>query len=99
MIIYSVNIYVAKEIAKSWDEWMKKKHIPDIMNTNLFIEFKFYENVEDNITKQYIIQYKLDGFKQYKKYQNKYQNKFQKEHSIKFKNKFLATRSLFIKIL
>jgi len=65
------------------------------MNTNLFIEFKFYENVEDNITKKYIIQYKLDGFKEYKKYQNK----FQKEHSIKFKNKFLATRSLFIKIL
>ena len=99
MIIYSVKICVAKKISKTWYKWMGKKHIPDIMNTNLFVEFKLYENFEDNIRKKYLIQYKLENFEQYKKYEMKYQNNFQKEHSSKFKNKFLATRSLFIKIL
>ena len=99
MIIYSVEICVTKEVFKSWYNWMNKKHIPDIMRTNLFVEFKFYKNFENNVHKSYIIQYTLKSFEQYKKYQKKYQKKFQTQHSTKFKNEFLATRSLFIKIL
>ena len=76
MIIYSVEICVTKEVFKSWYNWMSKKHIPDIMRTNLFIEFEFYKKFENNVHKIYVIQYALKSFEQYKKYQKKYQKKY-----------------------
>lgn len=98
MIIYSVEIYLKKDICKNWYQWMRTKHIPDIMKTNLFKRFTFYENLTNEEMCNHIIQYHATSFDKYIKYQQEHQKQFQKEHSFKFKDKFFAKRSLFIQI-
>jgi hypothetical protein len=40
MIIYNVTSSVDKEIAEEWISWMKDKHIPELLKTGLFFEYK-----------------------------------------------------------
>jgi len=38
MIIYNVTINVEEAITTEWLEWMKEKHIPDMLDTGKFTE-------------------------------------------------------------
>ena len=42
MIIYNVSIKIEPNIKDDWIKWMKEKHIPDVMNTAIFSNYKFY---------------------------------------------------------
>ena len=95
MIIYSVEITVHEIISNEWVDWMNKTHIPDVMNTQLFVAFHFFKNINSENT--YTIQYELDNFENFLKYEKKFAKKLQLEHSEKFKNKFKANRNIFIK--
>ena len=92
MIIYSVEISIGETIAKEWLKWMHSKHIPDVMNTNLFNQFKMFQNVD--IENTYTIQYELNTMEQYLKYKKYFAPNLQKEHTEKFKGKFKAQRTL-----
>ena len=96
MIIYSVEISLKKEICEQWVKWMKKHHIPAVMNTGLFIEFEFFQNLSKPLT--YTIKYQLKNIENYYKYKELYADALQKDHNKKFKNQFSAKRSLFIKV-
>ena len=96
MIIYSVEILISKDVSEKWLEWMHIKHIPDVINTSLFLQFKVYKNSETNNKVSYTIQYSTDRLINYLKYVKQYAKKLQEEHSKKFKSKFSAKRSLFI---
>tara|TARA_B100001250_G_scaffold387346_1_gene384634 strand:+ start:297 stop:596 length:300 start_codon:yes stop_codon:yes gene_type:complete len=98
MIIYSVEILISKHVSEKWVQWMHTKHIPDVMNTGLFLQFKVYKNWKTNNKVSYIIQYRTDRLIKYLQYVEKYAKKLQEEHSKKFKSQFSATRSLFIQI-
>jgi len=93
MIIYSVEISVKKDIHQEWVNWMRETHIPDVMQTNLFLEFKFFKNLN---SKQltYTIQYRLQNMKNYLKYIDRFADGLQKDHNQKFKNKFSAKREI-----
>ena len=95
MIIYSVEIEIHENSSKEWLEWMKNTHIPDVMNTKLFVDFYFLKNI--NKENSYIIQYRLENHDNLMEYERQFAKKLQEEHSEKFKNKFEARRSIFIK--
>ena len=38
MLLYNVTVSIDKSIKEDWVSWMKKKHIPDVMNTGCFLE-------------------------------------------------------------
>ena len=40
MIIYNVTVNVDEDVLNSWLDWMTKNHIPDVLDTGLFIECK-----------------------------------------------------------
>ena len=40
MIIYNVTVNVDDDVLSSWLDWMTKKHIPDVLDTGLFIDCK-----------------------------------------------------------
>ena len=40
MIIYNVTCNVERNIANEWLDWMKSVHIPEVMETGCFIDFK-----------------------------------------------------------
>ena len=99
MIIYTVTIHIEKDVEKKWLLWMKKEHIPEIMNLEIFNKNKMFkilhphENMQQNY-KSYCIQYYCESIDHYNLYQNKYAKKLQKNHSIKYANKFKASREI-----
>ena len=95
MIIYSVEIQIQKTVSKQWVNWMQAKHIPDVMNTKLFVDFHFFKNL--NSENNYTIQYELDNMEKFLEYDIYFAKKLQEEHHEKFKNKFKAKRTILVK--
>jgi len=58
MIVYNVTIKIDPQIEKEWLSWLKIEHVPRMMDTGLFVEYKLFhllEHEENGIT--YVIQY------------------------------------------
>jgi hypothetical protein len=47
MLLYNVTVGVDKDIETEWLEWMKEKHIPDVMKTGMFESSKIYKVLND----------------------------------------------------
>jgi hypothetical protein len=97
MIIYSVTIYIKKDVEVDWLEWMKKIHIDDIMKTGHFISSRIFKvivpsNALDEIT--YCIQYDCKSLEDYSIYLETDASRLQKEHTLKFQNKVKVARSV-----
>ncbi len=96
MILYNVTINIDDSVHDEWLEWMRSKHIPDVLATGLFLENKFYkirsESEDEGHT--YSIQYLLESIDEYETYQNEFAGKLQSEHTEKFKDKFVAFRTI-----
>ena len=96
MIFYNVTIKILPEVAAEWEQWMQQQHIPDVLKTNVFKWARFSKLLtldnEDGIT--YSIQYCCKSMKEIHSYQAHFALKLQQEHSDKFKDKFVAFRSI-----
>ncbi len=96
MIFYNVTIKILSDAANDWEKWMKTSHIPDVLATGFFKWARFSRllslDTEDGIT--YSIQYSCNSMKELHNYQAKFSQKLQQEHSEKFKDKFVAFRSV-----
>lgn len=96
MIFYNVTIKILPDAANDWEKWMKTSHIPDVLATGFFKWARFSRllslDTEDGIT--YSIQYSCNSMKELHNYQAKFSQKLQQEHSEKFKEKFVAFRSV-----
>lgn len=95
MILYNVTINIEESIHDEWLKWMKSVHIPDVLATGLFVDnkiFKIISDQEEGYT--YSIQYFLNSMEDYKKYQKDFAPKLQEEHSAKYRNKFVAFRTI-----
>ena len=59
MIVYNITIKIEPAIEAEWINWQKLEHIPEVMATGFFTNYKFYrlldQDEEDGIT--YIVQY------------------------------------------
>ena len=38
MLLYNVTVSIDPQIEQEWLEWMRKNHIPDVMQTGCFLE-------------------------------------------------------------
>ena len=95
MIIYNVTVIIIKEAEEEWLQWMKKVHIPDVMNTGLFLENHISRILDDNEEgTSYAIQYKLNDMATFQAYQEKFAPALQKEHTERYKNRYVAFRTL-----
>ncbi|OGU72827.1 MAG: hypothetical protein A2V93_06720 [Ignavibacteria bacterium RBG_16_34_14] len=97
MIIYSVTIYINKDVEKEWLDWMKKIHIQDIIDTGHFNSYKIYKVVvpaHSSDETAYCIQYDCKSMKDYTLYLEKHASRLQREHTIKFQNKVKAARAV-----
>ena len=99
MIIYNVTVKVNNEIHEEWLNWMRHKHIPDVMNTDLFIKydlFKIINDDKDGIT--YAIQYFCKNMNDLYLYSKNYAKSLQEEHTNKYKDRFSAFRTIMEKV-
>ena len=93
MIIYNVTITLESSIHDDWLNWMQTTHIPAVMNTGYFEEYKLCKVlVNDELT--YAIQYLCKDHNTLEEYQQKLAPKLQQEHRLRYDGKFAAFRTL-----
>jgi len=95
MYIYNVTVNLAAEIQNEWLQWMKEKHIPDVMKTNCFTSSRIlkvlFVNDEGHT---YSVQYTFKEMADIELYQKTFAQALQAEHKEKFGDKYTAFRTL-----
>jgi len=95
MIIYNVTINIENDIKDEWLKWMKNVHIPGVMNTGYFVEYKICKVlVEEEQGTTFSIQYTSKTMQEYEEYKRLHAPGFQKEIADKYGNKLVAFRTL-----
>ena len=95
MIIYNVTVKVDHAVATEWLAWMLEVHIPEVMNTGLFTENHVLKVlVEDSEGLTYSIQYYCKNMADYEKYRDEFAPALQAETQKKYKEHFVAFRTL-----
>lgn len=96
MILYNVTVKVDHAIKDDWAQWMKDKHIPDVMDTGLFESYNFCRLLEhqDDDGETFAIQYFCQTMKHYEQYQYEHAPALQQEHKERYGEQALAFRTL-----
>jgi hypothetical protein len=73
-IIYNVTNKVETNIAEAWLTWMTREHIPEIMATRCFYEYRVVRllEVDDTDGPTYAIQYLAESKADYNRYIEKH---------------------------
>jgi len=94
-IIYNVTVNIDDSVHDEWLRWMKEEHIPDVMNTGCFLENKICRIlVNEESGTSYSIQYTCESMEKLNEYRQKHAPRLQKEHSERYRDKFVAFRTL-----
>lgn len=96
MIIYNVTVKIDHEVHDDWYQWMKEVHIPEVMATGYFVKSQMCKllhlDESDGIT--YAIQYYCESMDQLQEYHRLQAPALQKKHTDKFKEKYVAFRTI-----
>lgn len=96
MIIYNITIKVTNNINEAWLQWMKQEHIPAIMDTGLFHDYRICRLLEqdDEDGPTYSIQYLTDTLENYHTYLEEHAPTFRKSSYDRFGSQFVAFRTV-----
>lgn len=96
MILYNVTVKILKPLESEWLQWMREEHIPQVMNTGLFEDNKicklFQDEEDDGVT--YAFQYFCKDMDTFLQYQTNHAKTLQEDHSKRYKDKYVAFRTL-----
>lgn len=95
MILYNVTVKIHNDVHDDWLKWMRETHIPDVMNTGMFVESKMLRILHDEpegVT--YAFQYFCKDMETFQTYQSKYAKALQADHTERYKDKYVAFRTL-----
>ena len=95
MLIYSVTVNIDDSVHDDWLDWMKTKHIPDMLATKKFLEAKLCKVMIDEEMggTTYSIQYRTWDKATLDRYYNEDAEKMRNEGNRMFPNKFVAFRT------
>ncbi|HYV93493.1 MAG TPA: DUF4286 family protein [Chitinophagales bacterium] len=96
MLLYNVTVKIDRDAEQEWLEWMKQKHIPDVMSSGQFAGShicKLLDQPEDDDT-TYVIQYRCESRENYEFYLKNFAPALQDEYNARYKGKFVAFRTL-----
>lgn len=94
-IIYNVTIQIEKDVAEEWLSWMKEVHIPEVMNTGMFESYQISRIIKEHPEGvSFAVQYICQDMKTLHQYQINYAPKLQAKHTNRYKEKFVAFRTL-----
>ncbi|HTQ28851.1 MAG TPA: DUF4286 family protein [Puia sp.] len=96
MLAFNVTIKVNWSIADAWIEWLCKEHIPEVMATKLFDEYRIYRLLEqdDEEGPTYTIQYFTSSQERYLIYMQSYAMPLRQKALDKWGDLFIAHRSI-----
>jgi len=95
MYIYNVTTNVHESIQKEWLQWMKEKHIPNMLETGKFSNAKMSQVLinEEMGGVTYSVQYTTDSLETLHEYYNENATKLREEATALFKDKIVAFRT------
>lgn len=95
MILYNVTVSIDERAHEEWLNWMRAKHIPDVMATNCFMECRISRvHAEEEGGLTFAISYLCESEEKYDHYQKTYASELQKEHTERYAGKFAAFRTM-----
>src|SRR5690606_14808242 len=96
MIIYNVTVKVSVAIKDSWLEWMKQVHVPAIMETGLFHDYRICRLLEQDDTDgpTYAVQYWTDTLENYYTYLQEHAPRFRQQTFEMFGDQLVAFRTV-----
>jgi hypothetical protein len=102
MIIYSITTIVKKDIEKEWLKWMKEVHIPNIMKTGYFNNYKIYKvRIPTSLEGEssYILHYECETIDDYLTYAEREAPRLQAEYLTNFVGKVSTARTVIETVL
>ncbi len=97
MILYNVTVNVDDNIHQEWVQWMKKTHIPEVMATGKFVDYKMFKVITrqpDETGVTYSIQYFAKTLADYESYKADFGPALQIKTMQKYGDSLMAFRTL-----
>ncbi|MCB0763576.1 MAG: DUF4286 family protein [Flavobacteriales bacterium] len=95
MIIYNVTVNIDADAEREWFEWMKETHIPEVMETGLFLESRMFRVLaDDDGGTTYAIQYTAADMDHYERYRDQHATRLQAAAQEAYGGRFAAFRTL-----
>jgi len=96
MLLYNETVGIDKDIEQEWLVYMREKHIQDVLNTGLFVSYKFYKVLHDQEdgTISYSVQYFARNIGDIEQYLEKFAPRLIEEHRKRFQNRHVTFRTL-----
>ena len=97
MVLYNVTVNIDEDVEQDWIEWMKETHIPEVMETGYFIEYRMMKMLtesQDETGRTYAIQYLADTLTHVETYLENAAPKLQKKAIIRYGTKMAAFRTV-----
>jgi hypothetical protein len=95
MLLYNVTLIIEDAVADKWLEWMQEIHIPEVMETGMFVSSRLLKVVDSpNEGVTFCAQYVAENLDNYNNYQDNFAPVLQADLNEKFPNQFVAFRTL-----
>jgi len=96
MVLYNVTIVLEPSIKADWLQWMRATHIPAVMATGCFKEYKMSQVIDDRNPDQttFAIQYLCESHEVLNNYQKEHAPALQADHTNRYSGKFGSFRTL-----
>ncbi len=96
MYIYNITSKVDAAVCSQWKSWQMQQHIPEIMQTNLFYEFKFYQLLDQDETEgiTYVLQLFFSDKSEYEIYIKEFAPALRKKAIEKWGDGFISYRTI-----
>lgn len=95
MYIYNVTTNIEESVHDEWLQWMKEKHIPDMLSTGKFVYAKMSQVIieEEMGGITYSVQYSTDSMETLQDYYKEDADRLRNEALKLFSGKFVAFRT------
>ena len=96
MYIYNVTVKVETAYTEEWIKWMHDEHIPEVMQTGYFNDYRVC-HIQDNNDLEgetFAVQYTFMTMEDYAQYQANHASTLQKAAADKFGDHFVAFRTV-----
>lgn len=96
MFVYNITIKVDNQITGEWLQWQKEIHIPEILSTGFFYDFRFYELLEQDNSegRTFVIQFFAMEQQHHNEYMHNHARQFGEKEFKKWGYQFISFTTL-----
>ena len=96
MFIYNVTVSISNTLEAEWLQWMKQTHIPNVLNTGMFLSYQIYKVLshDDPATNSFCVMYQVEKIENFVRYLNEFAPAMRAEMDKTYGGQYAAFRTL-----